>query len=91
MVYVWTYKKSLKYAIAQARYFSSVEQFLSLFKHPAIVLYLYVMVVLSVTFGSGSVSHLGMRGRGFDPQMGHTKDCKSGRHCLPAWNSASGV
>lgn len=68
-------QKSLKCAIAQARYFSSVEQFLSLFNLPAIVLYLYVMVVLSVTFGSGS----------------HTKDCKNGRHCLPAWNSASGV
>lgn len=71
--------------------FSSVEQLLSLFNLPAIVLYLYIMVVSSVTFGSGSASHLGMRGSGFDPQMGHTKDCKNGKHCLPAWNSASGV
>lgn len=40
---------------------------------------------------SGTVATLRLRGCGFDPQLGHTKDCKDGTHGLLTWHSAFGV
>lgn len=43
--------------------------------------------VLPAQWPSGRLSALRLQGCGFDPELGHAKDFKSGIHCLPAWRS----